>query len=1010
MTRAENVRDAILVALQKRETSAVLASEYNSLCRDINKRLEQIEEVLDRGDEIQALQMAGIFPPVLDDADALCFFGYDRWNELCQSAQLSVAPEIRFKAVTQLNHIYGKGIDSSDPLYKQFREAILARDDESALTIARTIESLTPNEPSARTERERLEKRVFDKSIATLHTSLEQNDVEATLLTLTRIEQMSRDETANPPELKAAYKVRAKMEADDAREAIEQLIPQLAKLQVEGNWKLMLEGVAKVHDLCARHSIDLNISQQSLLENARVYSESKRIEAVKKADFREAEKEFIICLDDITSKTQARGTLNIVESRSLLTRLNKHWQKMESFSLPIDPARVDQASRLIEMLRNDIERLQKNKTITVSAIAIAAIIALCVSGWWILVQYRTSDMTRELQACQKTGAMGSVKKLIADAESSGYAKYSSGLSASIEDGKKWLEAAEKERNGVTEALSDFLKRSLNFTGQDDVRLDTEYTSLIDRIKSLPNEEQKLLRSDLLKIQKNYSDHLAVIGEVYEKNLLSELEDFEKTSAPLAKASNSLSDLKKILLAQQETSQKWQLQVKSPIKDLPLSSVLKIKAEANEEKIKALAASLNTIDVSIAALNKADNQEAFHEALRSLKEINLPCCVIIPEARIGWNTECTPDTLLPDLLFNGNKAAYEASKNGGQTKLLKPDTMLPAEVNAFAPLLNDKFTPDVKSYQLEGGEPSRTVYSKLAINSEIDDGDFSIFAGKIYDPLIDSPNTPSFGTKVKVYKASSKGLEKAKKFSEGTVCDASKIYRDLGLKEFVSDSLELHHSALELLERLTHSEGKDAIYQAYVIQQIQEMVRTRPYAWGMQYSPTATSLMKEVDQIVRVNCGSLAPEAWMAPAYHKISDLLRPVLAKPMHLNGEAQLNKLLSELIIDGSSFVYAGYVGEDGKARLNEIPLPPVDLFGISGDLEKRIAARVFHLKKGVEPIEYEETSKPMPFTPLYYVKNGRENILEAGLKTLRLDNLKNEIALPPLFSDLVTQQQSKP
>lgn len=57
---------------------------------------------------------------------------------------------------------------------------------------------------------------------------------------------------------------------------------------------------------------------------------------------------------------------------------------------------------------------------------------------------------------------------------------------------------------------------------------------------------------------------------------------------------------------------------------------------------------------------------------------------------------------------------------------------------------------------------------------------------------------------------------------------------------------------------------------------------------------------------------------MSPGYQKLIPQLRPFLEKPRMYNAEAQLNKLLAGLVVDGAAFLYAGYVDAE------EIPICP--------------------------------------------------------------------------------------
>jgi DNA-binding transcriptional MerR regulator len=717
-------------------------------------------------------------------------------------------------------------------------------------------------------------------------------------------------------------------------------------------------------------------------------------------------------LDDATSRTQARGTLSIEQIRDLLIRLNKEWQRLDSFGLPVEKNKVEEASRLIEMLRNELNRLQKNKTLTILSLTAAAAVVLIISGWWMVIQYRAGELKHELEVRCQARSLGSVKKLISDAGQSSLPRFSSSLTAEIASCSKWLEATEKECNECSLALKELLSRASNFAKEDPIRLDEEYQRLVGRLKQLPDEQQKLLQPEVMKLDKYYSDHLASLGSTDDKELQLMLDDFDKASEPLQKTGLSLKEIQEILKIQKGLAEKWASLIHSPIKDLPINDTLKAKADVNEAKIKELSGTIKEIENALDGMDKAANLETFRNSLGTLKQINLPCCSLIPLARIAWNTDCTPDTLLPELLFPGKPEAYlslkQAKTSDSESRLLFPKTILPQEVAPFSILLNDEMTPDVKVYSLEGGEPSRTVYSKSEIKTTVDDGENATFFGKTYDPQKDSTSSPSFT--LKQYLTSGKGWQKVKKLTGGEDSAASKIYHDLGLKDVVSDSMEVHISPLQLLERMTQSESKDPIYEAFVIQQLLSMTSSRPYAWGLQYSPGATSLMHDVDELIRINCGNLTQGSWMTPAAQKLAPQLKVLLDKPYHFNGEAELNKLLAEQIVNADVFCYAGYVGADGKAHLSpDLTIAPHDLYGITGAPDARKAACIFRSQKGSQSPDYEEVAKPIVFTPLYGLKNGRQNMLDSAVHALRLEQFRNELVIPPLFQEPVATTVQK-
>lgn len=1025
MTPSENIKDQILATLRRQESNPALAAEYSRFCRDLNRRLEQIEEVLDLGEEIQALQMAEIYPPVMEEADTLSFFQSRQWARLCEKNQVTVAPEIRSSGIARLTEIYGKGITSTHPIYKELREAILARDDEKALQVARTIESLAPGDSGAKAERERLERKIFAGLVAELGKALSLGDPVPVINLLERAEQMSLEEESEASaEIRAARRIRAERDARRAHVDVLEMISNLGSLRARDDWKGVAEASARIRDLVMRHSLTIDASQQSQIENAEAYAESMRAKAVKEAEFREVLRSFLICLDDATSRTQARGTLTIAETSELIMRLNKEWQAVESYGLPVDTSRVEETARMVETLRNELTRLQKRRVATISSVAAVVLAVIAVSGWLVSVQYRAGEMCRGLSSGRQVRSVSSVNQLVHDAEKSSLPWLSSSLSAELASSKKWLEGLEKENASCTEALASLIKRSGDFASEDPARLDTECQKIRSRVGELPEEQRRILQPDLNKLDKVYSDHLAVLGAKDDKLLEGWLESFEEIAKTLAAGGLSLAEVEKALGRQKEQVAAWASVVHSLIKELPINADLKARAEADEDKTRSLDASIENAQSAIKAMGAATSIEAFRAALDSLRKVDLPCSSLSQKSRIAGNSECTPDSLLPELLFPGNAGAYASLKKGvsddNESRRLFPKSALPIEVTPFLAILNDELTPDAKVYNLEGGQPPRSVYSQLEIKPSIEDWDRPSFTVKTYDPEHDSKSTPGFT--MKTYRADATGWEKARKITGGFEAMPSQIYRDLGLKGVISDSLQVQVSILQLLDRLTRiqetkpdKEAKEAleqtrIYQAYVIEKLLEMSSKRPFAWGLQYSPGAWNLMKGVDQAVRVSFGNLPPGAWMAPDYRRILPELTPLLEKPRHFNEEAQLNKLLAEQVIDVDALTYAGHVDEEGKPHLvGDLTAPPSDLYGLGGEGEARKPARVFRVRKGTQPAEYDAMAKPVPLTPLYSLKKGRASMVDSGMKALRIEQLGNELTLSPLFDDTTSPAASQ-
>ncbi|MCX6853683.1 MAG: hypothetical protein NTV80_02130, partial [Verrucomicrobia bacterium] len=133
------------------------AAHYARLCAEADSRLEMISAMIAKGSDYQALQTAEQEPPLLDLVAALSFGGEKAWMDFCQAHQLPIAQRLEAKTVLALDRLYAQGVTANHPLYKDFRAAVLSREDEKALRIVRTILKLNPSDENARSELLRLE-------------------------------------------------------------------------------------------------------------------------------------------------------------------------------------------------------------------------------------------------------------------------------------------------------------------------------------------------------------------------------------------------------------------------------------------------------------------------------------------------------------------------------------------------------------------------------------------------------------------------------------------------------------------------------------------------------------------------------------------------------------------------------------------------------------------------------------------------------------------------------------
>ena len=136
------------------EDAAIL---YAQFCSDVERRLDLVATMLQKGSDYQALQVAEEDLPLLDLAAAVSFGEEKNWQIYCDAHGLKVATRVDLRIIQDLESLYSRGISANHPLYKDFRAAVLSRDDAKSLRIVKTILKLNPQDDNARKELQRLE-------------------------------------------------------------------------------------------------------------------------------------------------------------------------------------------------------------------------------------------------------------------------------------------------------------------------------------------------------------------------------------------------------------------------------------------------------------------------------------------------------------------------------------------------------------------------------------------------------------------------------------------------------------------------------------------------------------------------------------------------------------------------------------------------------------------------------------------------------------------------------------
>ena len=153
-----------------------LLANYNNACRQLKKRLSQVDSILLSGNHVGALQMAEADPSILDILTLLGFLESQDLEDWCVEQGVSFEGTFDSQAIHRLNEAYSSGHETDAILEKEYRKAVLKRNFAAALPLARSISRLQPSNAKAKTELGNTEKRYAKQIEGKLSAAIDSGD------------------------------------------------------------------------------------------------------------------------------------------------------------------------------------------------------------------------------------------------------------------------------------------------------------------------------------------------------------------------------------------------------------------------------------------------------------------------------------------------------------------------------------------------------------------------------------------------------------------------------------------------------------------------------------------------------------------------------------------------------------------------------------------------------------------------------------------------------------------
>lgn len=180
---------AILAGDADHVLGAKVAEDYAEVSRTVQFRLQQCETIIRAGNPRQAIQLAEASPNLLDLANRIIFLEDGDWRALCADQGWSVPEQIDARVVKIINELYAEGITSEDPLYRDYRRAMLKRNEEAALAVLKSIGRFNPDDKETQAELARLDAKVLKLHLTALEKCLADQNEQGVVRQAVQIEE-----------------------------------------------------------------------------------------------------------------------------------------------------------------------------------------------------------------------------------------------------------------------------------------------------------------------------------------------------------------------------------------------------------------------------------------------------------------------------------------------------------------------------------------------------------------------------------------------------------------------------------------------------------------------------------------------------------------------------------------------------------------------------------------------------------------------------------------------------
>jgi hypothetical protein len=909
--------DAVLPA------AAGAAQDYAQACAQADQRLGTISLMLDQGSDYQALQAAEQDPPLLDLVAMLSFGEEKAWQAFCEKHDLPVAARLDAKAVQKLEALYAKGISSNHPLYKDFRTAVMSRDDTKCLQILQTILKLNPADENAKKELQRLRNKKVQEDLDSLKEALKGDD-EDRIATLTEtIASDAPDEKLRRVEaFVQGDAVRQSLRKRQAEERVPLLVADAGARRLSTDWRAVGEILEEVDGLVREHGLQFSDPEtQTQLDDLRRYFQTERDANAKKLLFDKSLRAFVAFVEELETRLLTGAGVTYDELADRDEKFVRYWKELEAYQLPVGRDILQRLRAAGQELRTRLEHMQRNRrlrNLTVAGVVLAMLVAVTAVG---LHAWKAHSISGELSGYQTKETCAPAEQLIARlrSEEEWLLRWPY-LQSRIEEVDTWCQASRQTEKQAHDSL---LTLESSFEGDSTSVSPAQLTKGLDDAHDLI----KQLPTDLAVNLENQFNALKTQVELYftsrleevvsqTRDSVSELEglsgeelSFEKLAAQGA-ASTVLIGEKLVPL---------EALLHPSVESLRLPADLESRILAQRQRLDQFKAEVEEFTDVRRETAAAESLDAYLQALRRWQDIQF--VEAAPALKI-LDTPPTENGFLADVLAGGDEGVLQAILEDVSGRHMSPDAPVERDLNYLLALRDDEYLNRI--YEVTGIDYSKggrqfTVWSQGTLDEATIGAGNKRWSGRCFDPGV-SDIAVIFSQMEFAKVSGSFGPTQGKGVIRTRLSSTSEFINSLQLERMTDEKGEIfRRSLLELYDEIAHNREANPIAKAYLMTTLEDMAAPRSTSWGFHLCPSLLADLRKLHLVL--GKVSLRSEDWLSSdkreRFNKVLGELLGSFQNRSYLQEAQARRDLLKTAAKAGLTF--AGYVETDLTLVVNK-------------------------------------------------------------------------------------------